>query len=683
MQSSSRKKLLWLHTWSGLTIGVVVVFLALTGAGVVLKPQLDTHVYRDLHVVPACAAPLALDQLAASARVAHPAAKLHSIEVVTDNTASVAVMFTDKDYVFVDPCSARVLGVQNQYGGFFGISDWLHRFRFVPDNKLGRVLAGWANTVFLVLLLGIGLLLWWPRSRQAWRTAFKFNPRLPGSARTLSLHKAVGLYTALVLLVITLTGMPLAFEPVKDLIYSSTGYVAPVKPLSAPAPAGAKKVSIEAFWQKTRALVPSLEWVSLRYPVKPGAAYEAEIIEQGAPHSVAKGYHYMDAYSGATLRLDHYFADQHLGRKIYLYCIAIHAGMIGGLAYQMLLLLACLGVAVQAYSGASPYLRRLLRKPARDALELKLVNRTVEADGICSFEFADPRGKPLPAFGAGAHIDVRVGDGPVRQYSLCNDPDETHRYVIGVLRHADSRGGSRAMHEVLRVGDTVQASLPKNHFPLEHAAARSVLLAGGIGITPILCMAERLARAGAEFELHYCARSPKRAAFLGRIAASAFAERVAYYFGDEGAAGHIDFDKVLAQPVSGAHLYVCGPSGFMDAALAAAARNGWPAAQLHREYFAGAVADSTQDVAFDVKLASSGKVIHVGQSQTVLAALTAHGVEVQTSCAEGVCGSCLTRVLDGEPLHRDVFLTTQERALNDRFLPCCSRSCGGTLVLDL
>jgi len=683
MHTSVRKKLLWLHTWSGLTIGLVVVFLALTGGGLVLKDALDDTVYRDLHVVPKCNAPLPLDRLASSAVAVHPEAKLHSIEITSGETDSVAVMFTDKDYVYVDPCSAQVLGIQNQYGGFFGVMDWLHRFRFFSDLKLGRTVAGWVNTTFLVLLIGGGIALWWPRNRQALKSALKFNPRLPGTARTLNLHKFVGIYTALVLLVLTVTGLPLGFEPVKDAIYSATGYVPPKKPLSKPAAEGAQRVSIEDFWQKTRALVPDLEWVSLRYPPKPGTAYEAEILQKDSPHSIAKGYHYMDAYTGQTLKLDRYFDDQHIGRKIYLYCIAIHAGMIWGLPYQLLLLVCALGVGVQAYSGFSPYLRRKFRKPVGAGLALKLVAKTVEAEGICSFEFEDPKGKRLPPFSAGSHLDVRIRDGLVRQYSLCNDPNDTHRYVIGVLRHADSRGGSLAMHEALHVGDIVDVSVPKNHFPLDHSARRSLLLAGGVGVTPILCMAERLANVGVDFEMHYCTRSMARTAFLERIKTSSFARRVSFHFSDGPAEQQVDIPALLDSPAAGTHLYVCGPSGFMDLVIATAKEKGWPDAHVHREYFAGEVYGAEGNVGFNVRLASTGKVIPIAKDKSVVAALVDHGIEIATSCAEGVCGTCLTRVLDGEVEHRDRFLTAEERARNDQFTPCCSRARSGMLVLDL
>ena len=660
-----------------------MVFLALTGAGFVLRPHLEDLVYGNLHLVPKCEAPQPLDKLAAIAKAAHPQGKLHSIEFTAENTSSVAVMFTDKDYVFIDPCQGKVLGVQNQYGGFFGLMDWLHRFRFFTDLKLGRTVAGWANTAFLVLLIGGGIALWWPRNRQALKTALKFNARLPGSARTLSLHKVVGVYTALVLVLITVTALPIGFEPVKELLYSATGYVPPKKPLSKAAPEGTAPQSMEAFWQKTRAAAPEWDWVSLRYPPKSDASYEAEILEKDRPHELAKGHYYMDAFSGETLKQDGYLTDQQIGRKIYLYCIVLHAGMVWGLPYQLLLLACALGVGVQAYSGFSPYLRRTFRKSVKPRLELKLVKKTVEADGICSFEFADLKGEALPMFSAGAHVDVYLPSGLVRQYSLCNDPSETHRYQICVLRHAASRGGSQAMHELLLEGDTVSLGLPKNHFPLESGAKHSVLIAGGIGITPLLSMAHQLSSKGADFTLHYCARSRQRSPFLDAIANSKFSDRVVFHFSDDPNSKKFDVSKDLRQFSPESHLYVCGPVRFMEATLAGAHQQGWPEGNLHREYFSGVQSDSTSNVAFDIKLASSGRIVHVSKESTVMAALAACGVEIASSCSEGVCGTCLTRVLGGEVDHRDRFLTAQERAAQDRFTPCCSRARGSMLVLDI
>ena len=316
-------------------------------------------------------------------------------------------------------------------------------------------------------------------------------------------------------------------------------------------------------------------------------------------------------------------------------------------------------------------------------LSVRVARKATEATDIQTFELVDADGGALPPFSAGAHIDVHLPNGLVRQYSLCNDPGERHRYLIGVLRDPASRGGSQAMHDSVHAGDLLHISAPKNHFPLAHEARRSLLLAGGIGVTPILCMAERLAMSGADFEMHYCTRSPARTAFLQRIRDSAFAARVQVHFDDGAAEQRFDLAAMLAAPEPGVHLYVCGPKGFMDAVLAAARAKGWPEAQLHYEFFAAVLQKSDGDSAFEVRLASSGRTLAVAADQTVAAALTAAGVEIPTSCEQGVCGTCLTRVLAGEPDHRDAYLTPEEQAANDQFLPCCSRAKSPLLVLDL
>jgi vanillate O-demethylase ferredoxin subunit len=320
----------------------------------------------------------------------------------------------------------------------------------------------------------------------------------------------------------------------------------------------------------------------------------------------------------------------------------------------------------------------------RNWLNVKVVARREEAEGICSFELADPAGGHLPPFSAGGHIDVEAGDGHIRQYSLCNHPGEQHRYLIAVLNDPNSRGGSRCIHERLRMGDSLRISEPKNHFPLAAAADRSLLLAGGIGVTPILCMAERLAQIGARFEFHYCARSIARMAFAERIRNSAFADRVHLHLDDGAPEQKMDIARVLGQPQKNVHLYVCGPTGFMDWVLKGAQDYGWPDEQVHREYFAAAAqpAGLTQGE-FDVQIASSGTTFRVGAKQSIIARLREAGIEVPTSCEEGVCGTCVTRVLEGTPDHRDVFLSKKERARNDQMTPCCSRSLSPKLVLDL
>jgi vanillate O-demethylase ferredoxin subunit len=321
---------------------------------------------------------------------------------------------------------------------------------------------------------------------------------------------------------------------------------------------------------------------------------------------------------------------------------------------------------------------------AATTLTVRLVRKAAEAPDICSLELMAADGSALPSFSAGSHIDVHLPGGVVRQYSLCNDPAEAHRYLIAVLRDPASRGGSLAVHDAVKEGDELHISAPKNHFALAHEAKKSLLLAGGIGVTPILCMAERLAVTGADFEMHYATRSRERTAFVDRIQRSGFADKVQFYFDDGRPAQVLDLDALLAKPEVGTHLYVCGPKGFMDAVLSTARAQGWDESQLHWEFFAGVDATPRSgDEAFEVQLASSGRVIAVAPDKTVTRALAEAGVEVMVSCEQGVCGTCLTRVLGGTPDHRDAYLTAEEQAANDQFTPCCSRSKSARLVLDL
>jgi vanillate O-demethylase ferredoxin subunit len=314
---------------------------------------------------------------------------------------------------------------------------------------------------------------------------------------------------------------------------------------------------------------------------------------------------------------------------------------------------------------------------------MKVLRRTDEAQDIAGFELADPGGAPLPPFSAGSHIDVHVPGGPVRQYSLCNDAEERHRYRIAVLRDPASRGGSTGMHDRVREGDILQVSEPRNHFPLVHAR-RTLLFAGGIGITPLLAMARRLHTAGADFEMHYNCRSRARMAFRDEILRSAFAHRASFHFDDEGPGQKLDLDASLAACEPEVHLYVCGPAGFINAVVQAAKRHGWPDSQVHLEFFgAPPPQDASGDRPFQVQVASSGEIVDVAANETVVAALRRRSIEIPVSCEQGVCGTCVTRVLKGECDHRDLYLSDEERARHDQFTPCCSRAKGPLLVLDV
>lgn len=313
-------------------------------------------------------------------------------------------------------------------------------------------------------------------------------------------------------------------------------------------------------------------------------------------------------------------------------------------------------------------------------LQVKVLRRREEAEGIASYELVREGGGALPPFSAGSHIDVHLPGGLVRQYSLCNDAHDATHYRIGVLRDAASRGGSIAMHEQVHEGDVLSISEPRNHFPL-HTAPHTLLLAGGIGITPLLCMAQRLAAIGTSFELHACNRSLTRSAFLDEL--RAFGDRFHLHLDDGDAAQKLDLPAALKAAPAGSRIYVCGPGGFIDFVVNTAKAQGWPAELIHLEYFGAAPQDTTGDRAFEVKIASTGKTYTIAADQTVTQALQAQGVDILVSCEQGVCGTCLTRVLEGECDHRDMYLTDEEKAANDQFTPCCSRAKSPLLVLDL
>jgi vanillate O-demethylase ferredoxin subunit len=314
-----------------------------------------------------------------------------------------------------------------------------------------------------------------------------------------------------------------------------------------------------------------------------------------------------------------------------------------------------------------------------EAMQLRVRSITYLAEAINGYELVDPRGRDLPRFTAGSHIDLRLG-GLVRQYSLSNDPAERRRYTIAVLREEESRGGSRCLHDTVRVGDIVEVSPPRNNFTLDAAAERHLLLAGGIGIAPIMSMVAELRRRGADFQLHYCARSAVRAAFREDLAPLADTGRVHFHYRGRGSPRGLDIGAALRNPQPGTHLYYCGPTSLM-AATAAAAKE-WPPSTVHCEYFtAPAETDAADDKPFRVRLAKRGVEYDIPVGETIVGVLRRNGIAVPTVCELGYCGACLTRYLEGEPDHRDQVLKEYGR---ERYvLACCARSKTPVLHLDL
>lgn len=321
---------------------------------------------------------------------------------------------------------------------------------------------------------------------------------------------------------------------------------------------------------------------------------------------------------------------------------------------------------------------------ASDSLEVRIARIVQEAEGIKLFELVDPQGGPLPPFTAGAHVIVQLGAGLDRQYSLANDPQERHRYVIAVLRDPASRGGSIHMHEALVEGQTLRIGPPQNHFPLAAEGTRHLLIAGGIGITPMRAMVHALSRTGADFHLYYCTRSPEMTAFRADLEKSTQPGQVTFVHDGGDPSKGLDAAKLLAEPGEGRHVYVCGPPGLIKGVREAAAH--WPSGTVHFEVFSAEATEELHqdgDSGFQVEIASSGQVFEIPADRTILEVLLANDIEVPRLCEEGYCGSCITDVLEGVPDHRDVVLTEDEQASNKLVTVCCSRAKTGRLKLDL
>ncbi|MFD5140046.1 PDR/VanB family oxidoreductase [Streptomyces sp. NPDC058378] len=308
-----------------------------------------------------------------------------------------------------------------------------------------------------------------------------------------------------------------------------------------------------------------------------------------------------------------------------------------------------------------------------DSLRLTVRRMTWEAEGVLSVELTHPDGKPLPAWTPGAHLDVHAG-GQIRQYSLCGDPHSPDVYRIGVLNEPASRGGSRFVHTQLRPGQQITVSEPRNHFALEDVESY-VFVAGGIGITPLLAMAREAARRGAGWRMVYGGRSRASMAFTGEL--DVLGGDVTLVPQDEH--GHIDLDAALTGLPEDTLVYACGPEP-----LLAAVEERCPGDRLRLERFAAPTVERTgDDGAFEVECRTSGVTLTVGAGTSVLEAAEGAGLTVDSSCRDGICGSCETRVLEGTPDHRDFLLSEAERAAGASMMICVSRCASGRLVLDL
>ena len=305
----------------------------------------------------------------------------------------------------------------------------------------------------------------------------------------------------------------------------------------------------------------------------------------------------------------------------------------------------------------------------------RVVTMSLLADSILAIELRRSDGALLPPATPGAHIDLHLQNGLIRQYSLTTAEGDPASYIVAVKRDRASRGGSSFVHDHLRVGDVIEISAPRNNFPLDESASCSILIAGGIGITPILSMMRRLRQRGASFELHYSCRKDSEVVYAAELSES---EEIDVHLSDE--FGAMDLEKIIALAPSDAHFYCCGPVPMIEAFEAAASNI--EAERIHVERFTNNAIIATEG-GYLVKLQRDGRSFVIPQGQTILSALREAGIEVSFSCEQGICGSCETAVVSGKPDHRDSILTEAEREANATMMICCSGSHSDVLVLDL
>jgi uncharacterized iron-regulated membrane protein len=342
------------HHWAGVSLGLFIIVSAITGAAMAFRPQVDPLLYPSMLTASACSQPITVDQVLANAVVHHPQSSVSYVRVQNRPGQPWIVRFKDRDAVHVDPCTGRVLGTQNRYGGVYGIIELVHTAKYVPN---GNILIGSITLLFAILLIVGGFTLWWPRGSNGFRHALKFNPRTKGRTRLMSLHRIAGAYAAAALLILAVTALPQAFDWAKDAIYVTTQSTPPTIPAATPLTVGGPRISLESVWQTAVRLSPNPVEQLIHVDHAPGKAFETFMIEADAPHIHARSFLYIDPVDGKIVSFEPY-RSSNIGRKIYYWTMALHMGVFGGVAGQLVMLLIAAVILLIVTTGATTFLQR-------------------------------------------------------------------------------------------------------------------------------------------------------------------------------------------------------------------------------------------------------------------------------------------------------------------------------------
>lgn len=540
--------------------------------------------------------------------------------------------------------------------------EWLFQFHYrLAAGTAGQQAVGWIGVALLTLCLtGLWMLLRAAR-RDGWRALFRPGWPTAPLRRWRDLHRTAGLYLVPVLALLALTGIGMAWNPTVTAALPITPRPSPQVASRADTPL----LPLSSIVDRAKGAAPS----SIRLP---GGHGRVVMVIRGHADSPDYEQFWFDGYTGTPLGTRG-AADRAPADRFMDLFYPLHTGSLLGPAGTVLLLLAGLSLPGFLATGAFLWSRR--RGPATLPMRVAALSR--DGTGVLHITLRHRFGLPLPRFGAGDHVDLHLPNGLVRQYSLCGRPGRRLSWQIAVRLSDVSAGGSAWIHTHLTVGSHLRLGQPRAHFPLSSGNGPVLLLAGGIGITPLLSMAWTLWETGRPFTLLVCARNRASRPLARGIAKTPLAPLMRWH--DSATDGRIDLRALAMAQAPGTHLYTCGPEAFMQAALEAARTIGWSPDRLHWEAFAPATPSGPAFTAI-----VDGKTIAVGAGESLLDRLLAEGIALPHSCRRGLCGQCVMTVRSGAVDHRDSILTPDDRTAG-RMTACCSRAAeeGGELHLSL
>jgi vanillate O-demethylase ferredoxin subunit len=687
---TTRSVLVTCHRWVGLVFGVLLFLQGLTGASIAFRDELNRALFHDALVVEPLQSYLPVQTLIETVRRAHPQLYVERIEYPKHRDESLVFRMETKGaahqrYIAVDPYRGTITRDAATHAWPPHWLFWLHQ----------QLLAGHTGET-IVGIMGLALLflavtapfVWWPGRRNLKR-GFTVTVSAGKYRGLRDLHRVGGIVVVLLLLTWASTGPAIVW---KTEIQAALARSVPI--VTKPAPKVAERADtqllpLDEIIATARQRYGDAPIKNVRFPGGHGRVVAVFFETPSTTRPRASDQIWLDAYTASTLGL-YEAGSLPTGNVVLDWMLPIHSGEVFGIVGRVVFLLGALCLSGLALTGVWQWFeRRRLRSlpPVTEALnranllDVVVARAWEETPAVRALELRAADGGELPSFEAGAHVDVYLMGDIIRQYSIWSDQNERTRYCIAVLRTPDSRGGSVAAH-ALQPGARIKIAPPRNTFSLIESAPASVLVAGGIGVTPMIAMASRLAVLRRPFTMHYCARRREDAAFVPRLQAVAGEGALTLHFSDEPHPGRFHARAVLAAAPPGAHVYVCGPARLIESVLTAGRELGWSEDRLHSEFFKAAPVDADAP-AFDLHLIRSGRVLHVSAQQTALDVLVAHGIGIPSSCGQGICGTCVTKVLDGVPDHRDRYLTPAEHDSGTVFTPCCSRARTPVLVVDL